>query len=154
VRERKVVMGFAGLVFVVLLLSILFGITSMAVGGFFFVRFVGSYLQGGPFLAAQKRVLAAIQATNLGWLALACGPLLGLFIALISLPITLPLSLRGSDHDRSLFVEMLRVMPGVGVVAGVIAGGAFWVSSALLGRVRKAAKRRGGAWDPDLDGLP
>jgi hypothetical protein len=88
-------MGFTGLVFAVLLLLILFGMTSMAVGGFFFVRFVRSYLQGGPFLAVQKRVIAAIQATNLGWLALACGPLLGLILVLITLPITLPLSLSG-----------------------------------------------------------
>jgi hypothetical protein len=145
-------MGFAGLMFVVLFLLVLFGITSMAVGGFFLVRSVKSRLRGGPFLAAHKRVIAAVQATNLGWLALACGPLLGLFTVLISLPITLPLLMRGSDHDRDECVEILLVVPGAGVVAGIIAGGAFWVSSALLRRVRR--KGWGGDWDPDLDGLP
>jgi hypothetical protein len=53
------------------------------------------------------------------------------------------------------FVKLIPVLIGAGALAGIIGGGAFWVSSALLGRVRKTVKKwaRGGVWDPDLDGV-
>ena len=132
----------------------LFGITSIAVGSFFFLRFVRSYLRGGRFLAGRKKAVAAVQAANLGWLAVACGPSVALVVALISLPIGAiieHMTLREIIYET---ISGLFLMTGLGVVAGIIAGGAFWLSSTLLGRVRKAAKRWGGAWDPDLDGLP
>src|SRR5262245_22727680 len=65
----------------------LFGITSIAVGGFYFLRFVRTYFRGGRFFAAQKKAVAAVEATNLGWLAVACGPLVAISVALISFPI-------------------------------------------------------------------
>jgi hypothetical protein len=43
-------------------------------------------------------------------------------------------------------------MVGVGAVAGAITAGAFWASSALLGNVRKAAKRLRDVRDPEFDG--
>ena len=46
----------------------------------------------------------------------------------------------------------MPVMVGLGGVAGVIAAGAFWVLSAFLGNVRKAAKRPRGVRDPEFDG--
>ncbi len=157
-------MGLAGLMsvdlFLVILLGFtsialfLFGITLIAVGGFFFARFIASYLRGGPFRAAQKRAAAAVQAANLSWLSLACGPSVAIAVAMIRLPMA-----AATDHRTfyKFIYEIgsgLLLMAGLGLAAGIIAGGAFWVSSALLGRVRKAAKRWGGTWDPDLDGLP
>jgi hypothetical protein len=50
------------------------------------------------------------------------------------------------------FPKMLALMAGVGAVAGVIAAGAFWATSSLLGNVRKAAKRLSGVRDPEFDG--
>ena len=47
---------------------------------------------------------------------------------------------------------MLFILIGAGLVAGVISRSAFWVSSALLGKVRKVAKRREGIWASDFDG--
>src|SRR5262249_16428638 len=129
----EILIGFASIAL------FLFGITSIAVGSFFFLRFVESYLRGGRFLAGQKKAVAAVQAADLGWLAVACGPLTAIAVALITLPtmaIIEHMSLRKLIYET---ISMLFLMTGLGVVAGIIAGGAFWVSSALLGRVRKAA---------------
>jgi hypothetical protein len=69
------------------------------------------------------------------------------------LPIV-PISLLLGAQDGSPLeiLKMLALMVGVGTVAGVIATGAFWVSSACLGNVRKAAKRLRGVRDPEFDG--
>ena len=136
--------------FVVVLLLVLFGLTLLCVGGFFGLRIVREYFGGKPFAAFEKKAAAAIQAADLGWLAIVCGPLVP---ALIFLPM-LPLSLFFGPPDGSL-LEMSKTLPivvGVGAVAGVITAGAFWVSSALLGNVRKAAKRLRGVRDPEFDG--
>jgi hypothetical protein len=140
------------LMFAPILLLILFGITSVVIGGFYLLRIVVSSLRGTPYHVFHKRTVAAIQAGNLGWLAIICGPLLGLFVCLC----TLPLVTFAPDITIIEFVKIVLVMIGVGVVAGIIAGGAFWVCSALLKPVRKAVNRlRGvGVWDPDLDGMP
>ncbi len=138
--------------FAALLILILFGITLAGVGGFFLVRTIGENLREKPFRAFESRVKAAIQAADLGCLAIACGPLLGFFISLAILPVALELAPREPHPDPHAAVMMLFLMTGVGLVAGVISGSAFWVSSALLGKVRKVAKRREGIWDSDFDG--
>ncbi len=135
-----------------LILMIMFGITLVGIGGYYLIRVVGASLQGKPYQALQKRAIASIQAGNLGWMAIVCGPLFGLFLYLLTLPVmfTLP------DFTVIEFGKMILLMIGVGAVAGVIAGGAFWTCSALMRPVRKAVNRlRGrGVWDPELDGLP
>ena len=141
------VLAFFGIVSLVL-----FGITLIAVGGFYFVRVVGAYLGRKRDSALQERASAAMQAGNLAWMAVVCGPLLGFFGGLIS---TLPAVMIERRMGFLWHVEMLFLITGLGALAGIIAGGAFWASSAALGRVRKTVKRlaRGGVWDPDLDGL-
>jgi len=129
---------------------VLFGITLVGVGGFFLVRVFREYFRAKPFSAFEKKAAAAIQAADLGWLAIACGPLLGFFISLMGLPVGL--LLRKPDDDPYEFPKMMILMIGVGAVAGVFAGGAFWVSSGLLGNVRKATKRLRGVRDPEFDG--
>jgi hypothetical protein len=47
---------------------------------------------------------------------------------------------------------MLVLMATLGTVAGAITASAFWISSDLLGNVRKAAKRLRGVRDPEFDG--
>jgi len=139
--------------FAAVFILILFGITVVGVGGFFFVRMIGENLRAKPFRAFEGKARAAIQAADLGWVAIACGPLLGLFLSFaIILPVTLALSLTGANRDPDGAMSISLILTGLGLVAGVILASAFWVSSALLGKVRKAAKRRGGVRDPDFDG--
>jgi hypothetical protein len=129
---------------------ILFVITVLAVGGYFLVRVIGSSIRSKRFIVLQTKALAAVQAANLGWLAVVCGPLLGLLITLFAIP-----SLSKDLHYNLLeILQHVLLMIGLGAVAGIIGGGAFWVASASLGQIRKSAKRWGGTWDPDIDGLP
>jgi hypothetical protein len=146
----RVLMNLLAIIPVVLL--ILFGITSVGVGAFFLFRVVVSSLRGKPYLAFQKRTLAAIQAGNLGWLALACGPLVGFFVCLCTFPAMILIP----DFTILKFAGMVLFMTALGALAGITAGGAFWACSALLRPVRKAVNRlRGrGVWDPELDGMP
>jgi hypothetical protein len=136
--------------FAVFLLLVLFGLTLLCVGGYFCVRIVREYFRSKPFATFEKKAASAIQAADMGWLALVCGPLVPALIFLL----LLPLSLFVGPPDMSL-LEMSKMLPivvGVGAVAGVITAGAFWVSSAFLGNVRKAAKRLRGVRDPEFDG--
>ncbi len=138
-------------------LSIIFGITFVGVASFFFVRLIGKQLGSKPSTTFQEKARAAFQAADLGWLALACGPLCGVLISLIELtrwifrsggPQTLV------EREISLFgvARTVVLMMAVGVVAGVVLAGAFWISASLLGKVRKTAKRLRGVYDPDFDG--
>jgi hypothetical protein len=130
---------------------ILFGITLTFVSAFYFVRVAGGYFSSRRAGVLQERAAGASQAGNLALLALGCGPVLAIFIGLITLPATVRLpGFRLLDSIAAFFT-----IAGVGTVAGMIAGGAFWVCSSLLGRVRKTLKKRarGRAWDPDFDGL-
>jgi hypothetical protein len=138
--------------FVPVLLLILFGITAVVISGFFLLQVVVTSLRGKPYHVFQKRAIAAIQAGNLGWMAIICGPFLAFFIALG----TLPLLFREPDFTMRSFAITLLIMIGVGAVAGIIGGGAFWVCSAFLAPVRKAANclQDKGVWDADLDGTP
>ena len=140
------------LTFVPILLLILFGITTVGIGGFFLARVVVGSLGGKPYQAFQKRTLGAIQAGNLGWMAILCGPFLGLFVCLC----TLPPMLFEPGFTIVKFLQMILLMVGLGAVAGLIGGGAFWMTSTLLKPVSKVVNRlRGtGVWDAELDGLP
>jgi hypothetical protein len=136
--------------FGVFLLLILFGITLIGVGGFYFLRIVREYFRAKPFAAIEKKAAAAMQAADLGWLAIVCGPVFGVAVFLCVLLGTLFLG----PPPEGLFEipKLLVIMVGVGAVAGAITAGAFWSSSALLGNVRKAAKRLRGVRDPEFDG--
>ena len=137
-----------GLFVATLLILILFGITSLAVGAFYVIRIVASYLRGEPFGAARGRAVAAGQASTLAGLAIACGPLVARPIGLLSCGAELIIEGR-SGFTMGLGLRLLTT--GLGVVAGLIAGGAFLLSSRLLGRFRKTVKRLrgGGVWDPE-----
>ena len=136
--------------FAAFLLLVLFGLTLVCVGGFFCLRIIREHFGAKPFAALEKKAAAAIQAADLGWLAIVCGPLLGLFVSLPVLPITLLLG-PAPDHFYEIPLFLLLLI-GLGAVAGAITAGAFWVSSALLGNVRKAAKRLRGVRDHEFDG--
>ncbi len=138
------------LVFAAVLLLILFGITSIVVGGYYSLRLAISSLFGRPFAAHSKRSADARQSGHLALMAIGCGPLIALFIGLIS-----SLALRQQPGFGFVTVaKNLLLITGLGGLAGIIAGGAFWVSSALLGRARKTVKKwvGGGIWDSDFDG--
>jgi hypothetical protein len=135
--------------FAVFLLLILFVLTLVCVGGFYVLRIIREYFCARPFAAFEKKAAAAIQATDLGWLAIVCGPLLGLFIFLPVLPISLFVG-PAPDHFYEIPLFLLLLI-GLGALAGAITAGAFWVSSALLGNVRKATKRLRGVRDPEFD---
>jgi uncharacterized membrane protein YciS (DUF1049 family) len=136
--------------FVVVLLLVLFGLTLICVGGYFCARIAREYFRSKPFAVFEKKATAAIQAADLGWLAIVCGPLVPVLIVLPMLSISL--FVRPADGSPLEVFQMLPIVFGVGAVAGVIAAGAFWISSALLGNVRKAAKRLRGVRDPEFDG--
>ncbi len=136
--------------FAAVLLLVLFGLTLVCVGGFFCLRIIRDYFRSKPFATFEKKAAAAIQAADLGWLAIVCGPLLGLFLFSATLPITL-FAGPAPDHFYEIPLSLLLLI-GLGAVAGAIVAGAFWVSSALLGNVRKATKRLRGVRDPEFDG--
>jgi hypothetical protein len=138
--------------FAVALFLILFGITLTGVGGYFFVRLFAQIRRGKPFQVFEQRASAALQAADLGWVAIACGPVLGFFISLITVSI-LVVSPAG-ESDRGLVAAAGDVMltTGLGLVAGTILASAFWISSALVGKVRKSVRPRGTAPDPEFDG--
>ncbi len=75
--------------FVVVLFLVLFGLTLFCVGGFFCFRIVREYFRGKPFAAFEKKAAAAIQAADMGWLAIVCGPLVPVFIFLPSFLVSL-----------------------------------------------------------------
>jgi hypothetical protein len=130
-------------------LLILFGITLIIVGGYYFVRFAIPSLFGKSFTALQKRSAAAMQSGHLALLALVCGPLVSTFVGLV----TLLALLREPGFEFLAATKLFLLMTGLGTLAGIIAGGAFWASSKLLGRARKTVKKwtRGGVWDADFD---
>jgi hypothetical protein len=131
------------------ILLILFSITLISVGGFYFLRMIREYFRSKPFVAFEKKAAAAIQAADMGRVAIVCGPILGFAIAVPGLLLFLFVGPDRDFHSPPLF---LLFVVGVGAVAGAITAGAFWISSALLGNVRKAAKRLRGVRDPEFDG--
>src|SRR5260370_13459271 len=95
----------------VMTLLMLFGITLVGVGGFFFLRVFREYFRAKPFSKFEKKAAAAIQAVEMGWVAIACGPLLGFFVCLIELPFTL--YLKKPDDDPFEPVQMLFITTGL-----------------------------------------
>lgn len=138
------------LAFIVYLLLVLFGLTLVCVGGFFCLRIIREYFCGKPFAAFEKKATAAIQAADMGWIAIVCGPIFGLVIFLAVLPITLLMG-PAPAHFYDIPVALI-LMIALGAIAGAIAAAAFWVCSAFLGNIRKAAKRLRGVRDPEFDG--
>ena len=140
----------SNLVGTVMILLMLFGITLIGVGGYFFLRVFRDYRVAKPAIAYEKKATAAIESATLGQVAVVCGPLLGLVVSFASLPLLL---FKEPRYGFYAAVKWVILMTAVGAVAGVILGGAFWVSSACLGNVRKAAKKRlRGVLDPEFDG--
>jgi hypothetical protein len=138
------------IVFFVMVSLILFAITLIGVGGFYLLRSLGRVVRGTASSGLRERQAASRESGGLARLALVCGPLLGLFLCLLILPVAVIGRL-----DLREYAKLLPVMAGVGVLAGIIGGGAFWASSSLFGTIRKTVKkwRRGGVWDPEFDGL-
>jgi hypothetical protein len=75
--------------FAVFLFLILFGLTLVFVGGLFVLRIARECFRAKPFAAFEKKAAAAIQAADLGWLAIICGPLLGVFLLVPAVLISL-----------------------------------------------------------------
>jgi hypothetical protein len=137
--------------FFALLSLFLFGIALIFVGGFYLVRVARGYISVKGVGARQERSAGATQARNLALMTLVCGPIVAILLDLVTLPMVIWLpGFRFLD-----FLGSLALMIGMGTLAGLIGGGAFLTSSSVLGRIRKAVKpwKRGGIWDPDLDGL-
>jgi hypothetical protein len=129
------------LLFYALLLLIPFGFIMVVVAGFCLIRFIRSNLRSKPFSLLRKGESLQTPFGKLAGLIMGCGPFLGLFVALLSLPAYI----REFHPDRTVIGAMLLIMAGLGAILGIIAGGALWVSSALLERVRRTAKPpRGG----------
>ncbi len=139
-----------GVVFFVMVSLILFGITLIGVGGFYLVRSFGRVALGKASSGLRERLAESRESGSLAWLALLCGPMLGFPLCLPTLPVV---AITGLNLGGCLWALLL--MTGLGILAGIIGGVAFWASSSLLGTVRKSVKkwRRGGVWDPEFDGL-
>ena len=121
----------------------------IGVSGFYYLPIIREYLRAKPFAAFEKKAAAAMQAADLGWLAMVCGPLFKVFIFLPVLPISLFL---GPPPEGPLEIpKLLFLMVVAGAVAGATTACAFWASSALLGNVRKAAKLLRSVRDPEFD---
>ena len=73
--------------FLVSLLLILFGITLIGICASYFYDLIGEYFRGDPFSVIERKARAAIEAADLGWLAIASGPFVGLFCGSIFLPV-------------------------------------------------------------------
>jgi hypothetical protein len=139
------------------ILAILFGITLVGVTGFFFLRLIANRPGSKPSTTFQQKARAAFQAADLGWLALVCGPLCGVLVLLIELTHWIFQSAgprTPAQYEITYFgvARACMLMMAAGIVAGVMLASAFWVSSSLLGKVRKATKRCRGMYDPEFDG--
>jgi hypothetical protein len=135
--------------FAIILLLSLFGITFVGVCGFYFANLLREYFRGETVSMIEKKARSAINAADLGWLAIVSAPLLGLLIGAI---VTVTLSVMGVQDDPFLgYARFPLFMLVISSVAGVIAAGAFWTTSAILGKARQWSKKPGRFSDPDFD---
>jgi hypothetical protein len=77
-----------GVAVVATILLILFSITLISVGGFYFVRLIRVCFRSKPLAAFEHEAAAAIDAANLGMVAIICGPLYGIFALMVVIPIS------------------------------------------------------------------
>ncbi len=129
--------------------ALIFSLTMIAIGGYYLLRVAQGAFGGLSGSAARERAEGADQARRLALLSLICGPLFTTGPTLVLLPVVV----FNDGFLKSLLV--LLVSLAVGLVAGLISGGAFLVTARLLGPMRKQIRkwRRGKAWDPDFDGI-
>ena len=110
--------------FLVSLLLILFGITLIGICASYFYDLIGEYFRGDPFSVIERKARAAIEAADLGWLAIASGPFVGLFCGSIFLPVddwlkarpsggSSPLLEDGASHHRYRFCSRCYCGGGV-----------------------------------------
>jgi hypothetical protein len=90
------------------------------------------------------------QLGDLAYTTLACGPLCGLFIPLLALPAAIDLP----DFGFLNYIWFVSLMYVMGMLAGLISGGALQAPSSLLWPGPKTVKKgkRCGVWDTELDG--
>lgn len=135
---------------VLMLILVLFGITFFCICGSYFAGLIGEFFRGDVFAVVEQKARAAIEAADLGWVALVCGPFCGLFLGSIVLP--------SEDWLRKVrpvaslsYGQTVLVTIFVGSVAGVIVAAAYWTTSAVLGKAREWGKKSATVRDPDLD---
>lgn len=131
------------------IVAVLFSLTVIAIGGYYLLRVAQGAFGGLSGSAARERAEGADQARRLALMTLICGPLLTVGLTLPFLPMfAFQLGFQGC-------LLALLMMLALGLVTGLIGGGAFYVTARLLGPVRKQIRkwRRGKAWDPDFDGI-
>ncbi len=141
------------LTFVGWIVAVLFSLTMIAIGGYYLLRVAQGAFGGLSGSAARERAEGADQARRLARLSLICGPCFTTIPALFMLPVLM--IEQGFRFGLLIYLFMVLVVMAIGLVAGLISGGAFIVTARLLGPVRKQIRkwRRGKAWDPDFDGI-
>lgn len=140
-----------GLIPILLVISlILFGVALVVVGGVYGVRLGWGYLWADNSSPLIERARAAMHSHRMAGLAFVTGPFVGLLVCLVTLPPLVWWEGFGPMQCLGSVVLML----GLGLLAGIVAGGSFYVISELLGGIRKVIKhvKPFGVWDRELDG--
>jgi hypothetical protein len=150
--------------FVIIFLLSLFGITLVGFCGYYFGHLLHEYFRGEHFAVIEQKARSAIEAADLGWVAILSAPLLGLFLGSFVIPVELwlkgaraadPVELwfKGVQEAAPLvYGRRLLVVIAVSTVAGVIVAASFWTTSAILGKAREWSTKPGCSSDPDFDG--
>ncbi len=135
---------------IILLLSIVFGITLLCVCASYFLPLIKDCFTSETCSVIERKARSAIEAADLGWVALVSGPLLGLFFGAVMWPVELALK---PGHWAAPLPYGTRLLLAIALssIAGLILAGAFWITSAILGKAREWGKKLGSSGDPDLD---
>lgn len=135
------------------IVAVSFSLTMIAIGGYYLLRVAQGAFGGLSGSAVRERAKGADQARRLALMTLICGPLFTTIPLLIVLPMLM--IERGFRFGLLNYLGVILVVMALGLVTGLIGGGAFYVTARLLGPVRKQIRkwRRGKAWDPDFDGI-
>jgi ClpX C4-type zinc finger len=118
--------------------------------GAYLLPLVKECFRGETGSVIERKARSAVEAADLGWVALVSGPLCGLFYGAIVLPVALALK-QAREVAPLPYGTRLLLLIAVSSIAGLIVAGAFWTTSAILGKAREWGKKAGPSGDPDLD---
>jgi hypothetical protein len=135
---------------IIILLVGLFGITLVFVCGSAFGDLLTEYFRGGPIAVIERKARSSVKAADMGWAAIVSAPLVGILLGSIVIPVEL--WWKGvRDADPLGYGQKVLLVILVSSIAGVIVAGAYWTSSAILGKARDWDKKTLRSGDPDLD---
>jgi hypothetical protein len=135
----------------ILLFLSVFGVTLLCISGSYFLPLVKECFTSEAHSVIEQKARSAVDAADLGWAALVAAPFCGLFYGALVVPFQLWINDVREAAPVSYGARLLLVF-AVTCIAGLIVAGAFWTTSAILGKTRTWGKKQPPFGDPDLDG--